>query len=99
MEKNVAKPILKTPKIDACQFLSKKKNKSPIVLAIAEIMKPFYSNMQGCPYVGNLTIKNFSLNEKYLFMLPTGIIRYTCHSTTGVDNILFYVSVLFKVED
>ena len=79
--------------------MSKRNRLNPVLQTLAIIMKQFYDNVRGCPFVGNLTLTNFSLYDKSLFMLPQGTIRYTCFGTTAIDDMLVYVSVLFQVDD
>ncbi|CAG9811169.1 unnamed protein product [Chironomus riparius] len=90
VENNVAKRIARTPKFDACQFLSKRNRQNPVINAVLSVLKQFYDVAKGCPFVGTLALKNFSLNDK----------SYThALGTTGIDEMLLSVSVLFQVDD
>ncbi|KAL7013185.1 hypothetical protein ACKWTF_015241 [Chironomus riparius] len=99
LEKNVQKRIARTPKFDACRFLSKRSRQNPVINAVLSVLKQFYDNVKECPFEGTMALKNFSLNDKSLFMLPQGIIRFTAFGTTGIDDMLLSVSVLFQVDD
>ena len=87
------------PKINFCSFLSKKKKHNPMVKVLIEILSKMFVTSVKCPFVGLLELREFSLTDKNLFMMPQGIIRFTVHGTTNFDELLVYISLLFEIEN
>lgn len=63
-----------------------------------DILKPLFGGFS-CPIVGKFSIKDFSLSDKNLFILPAGIIRFTVYCTTNVDDMYLWLSLLFEIEN
>jgi len=99
LEKSTSTRVFQTPKIDICQFALKKNRLNPLLKTLSTVFKEMYENIHECPYVGKLTLKNFSLNDKNIFMMPQGTFRYTCFGTTEADDMLLSLSVLLQADD
>ena len=99
LEKNGYKRFFQFPKIDICQLVSKANRQNVLVKSILNIMRQFFENFKACPFVGNMTLTNLSLNEKVLFMFPQGTFRYTCIGSSEIDDLIYYVSILFQIEE
>ena len=52
-----------------------------------------------CPYVGNFEFRNFSLHSGVNFMSPSGIMRVKLHIYNNDDNMLFYLSLLYQIQN
>lgn len=92
--------IGKLPKIDQCEIVGKKPRISnPIVKTLITVLHTFYDVPDPCPFVGYYQVANFSLNNKALFILPRGIIRFTLHEWTHDDEMLLALSILLEIED
>jgi len=69
------------------------------VKVLIDLFSKMFVTSVKCPFVGRLELKDFSLTDKNLFILPQGIMRFTVHGTTNIDKLLVYVSVLFEIEN
>ena len=99
MDGNVFKSIIKVPNFETCQFLSKQSRQNIFIGIVLKIFKDLRANIKECPFVGNMTMKNLSLNDKTFFMMPQGTFKFTSLSTSENDEMLLYVSVQFQIED
>ena len=87
------------PKINACTYAAKKSRINPMLKVIIDIIKSFYGVVQKCPYNGVLALRNLSLNDKNIFIFPTGVSRLTSHVSADNDEMFHWFSLLFEVEN
>lgn len=62
------------------------------------IIKKYLPITQNCPYVGPLEVKELSLYDNFLFMIPPGTFRFTYHLSNSNDVMAMWLSLTFQVD-
>jgi len=62
------------------------------------IIKKYLPIKQNCPYVGPVEIKELSLYDSVLFLIPPGTFRFTFQISNDKDLLAFWLSLTFQID-
>ncbi|KAL7013187.1 hypothetical protein ACKWTF_015243 [Chironomus riparius] len=98
LEKGIYKEIFRLPEVKGCLFTFSSRSSNPFVKVIMNMIKKYLPKTQICPFVGVVDIRELSLYDSVLFLIPPGTFRFTFHVSNENDFMAFWISLTFQID-